>query len=63
MTLAAGAVAQQTATIESDTVRASVATNAGIYCNVISRPLRGASADGSSGIWCGDFRYSFKEEN
>lgn len=36
---------------------------AGIYCNVISRPLRGASQGEGSGVWCADFRYSFKDEN
>lgn len=36
---------------------------AGIYCNVISHPLRGASFEDSTGLWCGDFRYTFKDEH
>ena len=36
---------------------------AGLYCNVVSRPLRAASGDGGTGLWCADFRYSFKDEN
>ena len=36
---------------------------AGIYANNVSAPYLALAADGGTGIWVADFRYSFKTEN
>ena len=36
---------------------------AGIYANHVSAPYLALAADGGTGVWLADFRYSFKNEN